>query len=614
MKRLTITFTAAFLCICAFCQDAEVLSWHESFVMDDPMSGEHHVSKTVRINNENGKEAGYLIIYTDPYRTLESFKGTLTVSGGKEIKIKAGDLYTRAVSENFADDSKVTSYSPNSQYPYTVTYDYIIKYRKGIVSFPVFCPVDTYGEAINEADFTLTVPKGKEIMVDSTIECRESSSGNGTTYLWKVEDFDALDGEDFMPDIAALLPRVHTAPVDFGFAGVSGSQKSWSDVGGWLASLNGGTMDLDDRTKAEVEDMVSQCDSDLGKIKKLYGYLREKTRYVSIQLGIGGYKSMPASKVHMGGFGDCKALSNYMRALLDAVGIKSVYTVLNTREKSFPEGFSSVGLTNHAMLCIPLADDTLWVECTNPAVPLGFRHGDIAGHEVLAVSEEGSTIVNVPDYPDSLHFSKDEIEVFLAGDGSASIRTSRHLTLDDAVEYSWFADARPDIQMKRITSGFGININGFKAEEITDNFNSYDGPGYIPEMDIKCSMKAGSYGRVSSGRMFVLVNPSSWAMTSQRSERKYDIHVSNPATLTKKITVHLPDGFRIEAMPPKAEYRCDWAEFASEYSAEGRTFTATQTIKLIKGDFPKEKYPDFRAFVKSVNREGSAALVLIKDN
>lgn len=614
MKRLMVAVAAALFCISVSAQDAEVLSWHESFVMSSPMSGEYHVSKQIRVNNENGRQAGLLVIFTDPYRVLDSFKGSVSVPGGKEIKIKTGDLYNGAVSENFADDSKVTAYSPNATYPYTVTYDYVIKYRKGIVSFPVFCPVDIYDESIVESDFTLTVPAGTEIMIDSNLECKKGSTGGNDTYYWKADNFEAVTDEEFMPSLSSLIPRVHAAPVNFAYAGVSGSQKSWEDVGGWIASLSNGTLDLDEEAKAEIRDLVADCDSDIAKIKKLYKYLRDKTRYVSIQLGIGGYKPMPASKVHKGGFGDCKALSNYMKALLDAVGIESIYTVLSTDRRRFPEGFSSVGLTNHAMLCVPLQEDTLWVECTNPALPLGFRHDDIAGHSVLTVSGEGSRLVDVPAYPDSLNRFNDEVEIFLAPDGSASLKTARFLKLDSAMEYLSFADARPDVQMRRMTSGYGINVNGFKTERITDNFDSYDGPGFVPEMQIRCSMSTDSYGRLSSGRLFVPVNPSSLSMKAQRSERKYDIHIGGTATAWDKVIIHLPDGFHVESMPASAEYRCDWAVFTTEYKLEGQTFTAVQTLKFLEGDYPKEKYPEFRAFVKSLNREGSAALVLVKDN
>ena len=47
----------------------------------------------------------------------------------------------------------------------------------------------------------------------------------------------------------------------------------------------------------------------------LYDYLGESTRYVSIQLGIGGRNAQRPERFCKTKFGDCKALSNYMHAM-----------------------------------------------------------------------------------------------------------------------------------------------------------------------------------------------------------------------------------------------------------------------------------------------------------
>ncbi len=44
--------------------------------------------------------------------------------------------------------------------------------------------------------------------------------------------------------------------------------------------------------------------------------------------GIGGWKPMLVEDVRKKGYGDCKALTNYMRTLLQAAGIKSYYCII----------------------------------------------------------------------------------------------------------------------------------------------------------------------------------------------------------------------------------------------------------------------------------------------
>ena len=90
------------------------------------------------------------------------------------------------------------------------------------------------------------------------------------------------------------------------------------------------------------------------KAKIIYNYVQSKTRYVIIQLGIGSWKPMIVKDVDKLGYGDCKALTNYTRVLLENVGVSSFFTVIygDSNKRDFDKDFVSIQ-GNHVILSIP---------------------------------------------------------------------------------------------------------------------------------------------------------------------------------------------------------------------------------------------------------------------
>ena len=85
-----------------------------------------------------------------------------------------------------------------------------------------------------------------------------------------------------------------------------------------------------------------------------------------------------------------------MRAMLTELGIPSTYTVISTTSRRLLADFASANQNNHVILQVPLPNDTLWIECTNPTLPLGYVHHSIAGHDALLIGPDGGTLYRLP--------------------------------------------------------------------------------------------------------------------------------------------------------------------------------------------------------------------------
>ena len=595
--------------------NAVILEDTESFTMTSATSGTYQVLRSVRVFNDAGLKEAVFQEYTDQFRTLSSFKGSIERDGGKPVKIKKDDLVMVSVASGLAEDGYVYGYQPSASYPFTVTYEYTLNYRKGIASFPTFFPVSGEKVKVENASYTLQVPTGTIVKTAcSKVGDVRKEEGKADVYRWEVPVFEGYTEEMLMPSWREIVPYVFACPADFTYAGVSGGQGSWEAVGAWSYGLKEGTGELPDAFRQQLKEMTASAGSDLEKVRILYDYLRAHTRYVSIQLGIGGYKPFPAAQVHQSGFGDCKGLSNYMQAMLGAVGIPSIYTLVNTSRADFLPGYSGIGQMNHVMLCVPLPEkkDTLWLECTNPSTPLGYRHEDVAGHEVVLVTPEGGVPLRVPAYADSLSREDFDVEVTLAGDGSAKASVWMGLSLDQTEPWTDIRDWKPDTRRSRLTSGLAVQAQNLTLTGVKDNFKDYDGRGFFPRMEVDYTFDTRLYGTTGKDRLFIPVNPYPKSVSLSRGKRQNELVSKRGGVMRDRIRIHLPEGYRIEAVPPPVHLDTEWGTFTSTCDEEDGVIVIDQEIRTNRFREAPDRFDDFRTFIRAVNKAYDAQIVLVR--
>ena len=283
----------------------------------------------------------------------------------------------------------------------------------------------------------------------------------------KVQSLPAIKKEPYSPSLSELLPRIYFTPLNFSFERTKGSMESWQSYGEWQYQLLSGRDQLPPTLKEELQKRTANCNTPYEKIAAIYQYLASTTRYVSIQLGIGGLQPIAAADVNRTGFGDCKGLSNYMRAMLTELGIPSVYTVISTTNRRLLADFASANQNNHVILQVPLPNDTLWLECTNPTLPLGYVHHSIAGHDALLVGPNGGTLCQLPTYADSLNTQVNNTLVTLQPDGSAKVEVKQTSRLFQYEDMASIIDMEPARQKDWLRSD--INLVQAKVDAILKN-------------------------------------------------------------------------------------------------------------------------------------------------
>jgi hypothetical protein len=190
---------------------------------------------------------------------------------------------------------------------------------------------------------------------------------------------------------------VDITPGYFEIEGNKGSWASWATFGKAMWNMWQNTHNLTPETEAEIKTLVKPTDTEEEKIMHVYNYLQHNFRYVSVQIGIGGYVPFTAQSVHNAKYGDCKGLSNYMCAALAAVGVKSYPALINAGryEHAIDPDFPTNNF-NHAILCAVTAKGPLWLECTSNAMPTGQLGSFTENRYALLLTDTGGALVKTP--------------------------------------------------------------------------------------------------------------------------------------------------------------------------------------------------------------------------
>ena len=568
--------------------------------------------RIVTILNSSGDSKHGARIYYNANTNIKKLEVKIYDAFGKEIKkFRKGDFEdVSAVSGGtlYSDNRvKYINYTPTA-YPYTVLFETEVEYRS-TAFFPGWIPIEGYFTSTQNSDYKITNTAGVPIKI-KTSNFDEFGIEQIGDYQFSARNLSGLKYEVYSPDFSKFAPVLKASLIDFDMEGVKGVNNDWQDFGQWMNDkLIKGTEVLPEKVKQDIKSLTANANTNVDKAKIVYQYMQDKTRYISVQIGIGGWKPMLASDVDRLGYGDCKGLSNYTKALLDEAGVESYYAIIygDRGIRNIDASFSSVQ-GNHAVLCIPTESDYIWLECTSQTTPFGYNANFTDDRDALVITPEGGKIVHTTVYKteDNLLDTKASVTLSETGDVSATIASKSFGT-----QYGYHEGIQKQSQkeQKLHYKDYWSYINGL---DINSMEYAVDRDQIIFTENI--GVKAERYASKTGNRLLLQPNMFNRTETAPQryQERKIPFEMERGFTDIDEYEITIPDTLEVEALMEDVNIKNEFGEYVASISLnENHKLIYKRKFVVNKGAYKKEDYESFRKFWLDVVKYDKAKIVLI---
>lgn len=554
----------------------------------------------IQVNNEQGDWITDIKIPFQKGNKVTSLEAEIRDNSGKLIrKLRKNEVTERSYISDISlyEDDYVKTFSlKHNQYPYHIFYSYSIHYSD-FLWIASWTPVLHKNSPTLEAKLRLTAPVDFPVKINQqNFDGFEADTSNGQiNYKWTANYLTPVKEEIHAPVFHELVPTVDIVPVSFKY-GINGSHDTWASYGNWVEKLSAGLNTLPVSEQGKVHHLIKGIDDPKEKVKILYNYMQDNTRYINIAIDIGGLKPYPAEYVALNKYGDCKALTNYMKALLDVADIPSycvdVYASQNAGaiHKDFPSQ-----QFNHVILMVPLDGDTIWLENTSNIAPFDYINSAIQNRQGLLINGEGSRLIDIPRFD------------------LAAVRESRSMTyyIDEELNctseinfksagpgfelYNEIRSRYSDQQQKQLLEHYlpfrNFEIKKWKFDKADRNAS-----------EISLSATLLLKNQVSKYDKDLVVRPQPLSLPDFQapSQRTLPVRISYPTYRMDSMTFNIPAGMQVKKMSEPVITESKYGSYKIEISSSGSTINFVRSFTLKNGQYELSHYQDFYEFMQSI--------------
>ena len=456
-------------------------------------------------------------------------------------------------------------------------------------------------EPVARAEYVLITPKSRTFHFNEprVAGLKRTSTEGGSERIdrFVAENLAPLPPEPLQPPYSELLGYVHVS-----------TYKSWEDVGRWYWGLVKDQFVADDEVRRRTQEITKGLTDPRAKVKAVYNWVVQKTRYVALEFGIHGFKPYRCAQIFARGFGDCKDKATLIVTMLKELGIPATIVIVRTGMRGdFDEKPASLAPFDHAIAYVPSMDLYLdgTAEWTGSSELPAMDRGALA----LQINEGNAKLVRLPDAPAAESVSSKTIEVNLEADGKATIDLRAEVTGVSAPGFRERYHAT-STRKARLQEDLSQEVPGLEiaAVEANDLLNLEE------KVSLRVRGKSSIVGKREGDRLSLAVGPRESMVRDYAalSRRSTDLRLRARSTTEQAWKVKLPPGMKVADLPAAQSGTTPFGSYRLRVEQTGNVVSVSTTVTLDKSRIKASEYGAFRAFCESADRALGQRLVLAR--
>ncbi|MBN1755150.1 DUF3857 and transglutaminase domain-containing protein [bacterium] len=460
-------------------------------------------------------------------------------------------------------------------------------------------------EPMYYSSIEVELPKDRELnyitylMPEGTEEPVISTTNASRIYRWEVRDTPPLIEEPYMPSFYNIAPLLMGSLYD--------NMDYFYDK---FSKFHEKRIEVTPEIEAKTLEVVEGAETVEEKVAKLYHYIQEDIRYISVKGSLGsGIAGHPASYTLNNKYGDCIDKAILFSSMLKVIGVESYPIIVQTNDGGYLDrrSFPLWG-GNHAINEVHLNGKKIILDATNNFFRFPYYSmGDCDLEYVNYIKRE---INYIPPIPPQDNARRKEATLKLHPDGQVEMDQTISFTGNWEVAYRAFFAYTPEARHEEVFSNWlnsespGAVIQNLKLENPVD----FSLPFYI-----HTSYTIDQYP-IFAGDLMIFDVPGSQLDFPEIAlrTRKYGLKMDMTEMVSNHITIEIPEGYKVEFLPQPIELENAHISYKASYNEKDNKILFTNEFQRKTLRIPVADYQLYKTDVERIMAYQDEQIFLVK--